>query len=60
MRRWPELSAHSLGVVADALAKAKAAYLARGLRMDSPHARGAIEAAAVAALAAGFHDRLPR
>jgi hypothetical protein len=51
MQRRPELSAHSLDVVADAMAKAKTEYLERGLRMNAPDARSAIESAAVAALA---------
>lgn len=51
MQRRPELLAHSLDVVADAMAKAKTEYLERGLRMDAPDARSAIESAAVAALA---------
>jgi hypothetical protein len=51
MQRWPELSTHSLDVVADAMTRAKAEYLARGHRMDAPDARSVIEAAAVATLA---------
>lgn len=51
MQRRPELLAHSLGVVADAIAQAQEQYLARGFRIDSPDARIAIESAAVAALA---------
>jgi hypothetical protein len=50
MMRRPELSAHSLDVVAHAMAEAKAQYLARGLHMDAPDARSAIESAALAAL----------
>jgi hypothetical protein len=51
MQRWPELSSHTLDVVADAMARAKAEYIARGHRMDAPDARSVIEAATVAALA---------
>jgi hypothetical protein len=51
IQRWPELSRHSPDVVADAMARAKAEYVGRGLRMDAPDARSVIEAAAVAALA---------
>lgn len=51
VQRRPELSAHTLEEVADALTRAKAEYLARGHRMDAPDARSVIEAAAVAALA---------
>jgi len=51
MQRRPELSVHSLDVVAQAMAEAKAQYLARGLRIDAPDARSAIESAAVAVLA---------
>lgn len=51
IQRWPELSRHSLDVVADAMARAKAEYVGRGLRMDAPDARSVIESAAVAALA---------
>ncbi len=50
-QRRPELSVYSLDVVADAMAQAKAHYLARGLRMDASDARNTIELAAVAALA---------
>lgn len=51
MQRWPELSIHTLDVVADAMMRAKAEYTARGNRMDAPEARSGIEAIAVAALA---------
>jgi hypothetical protein len=51
MQRRPELLAYSLEVVTDAMAQAKAEYLARGFRIDAPDARIAIESAAVAALA---------
>lgn len=51
MQRRPELLAHSLDEVADAIALAKARYLTCGFRMDAPDARIAIESAAVAALA---------
>ncbi len=56
VQRWPGLSRHSLDVVADALARAKAEYVGRGLRMDAPDARSVIESAAIAALA----DRVRR
>jgi hypothetical protein len=51
IQRWPELSRHSLDVVADAMSRAKAEYLGRGLRMDAPDARSVIESLAIAALA---------
>lgn len=56
MQRWPELSRHGLEAVADAMARAKAEYLGRGLRMDAPDARIVIESAAIAAL----NDRASR
>jgi hypothetical protein len=43
--------ARPLDVVVDAMAHAKAQYLACGFRMDTPDARIAIESAAIAALA---------
>lgn len=51
MHRRPELAAQSLDVVANAMVQAKAQYLQRGLRLDAPGAREAIEAEAVALLA---------
>ena len=51
MQRRPELAVHSLDVVSDAMVQAKAQYLSRGLRMDAPGAREAIETGAVALLA---------
>jgi hypothetical protein len=50
IQRRPELAAHPLDVVIDAMIQAKAQYLAQGLRMDAAGARGAIESAAVAIL----------
>lgn len=51
VQRRPELSAHTLEEVADAMTRAKEEYLARGHRMDAPDARSVIEGSAVAALA---------
>lgn len=51
MQRRPELAAHALETVADAMAQAKSRYLSRGLRMDAPDARESIESEAVALLA---------
>jgi hypothetical protein len=51
IQRRPELTRHSLDVVADAMARAKADYIGRGLRMDAPDAQIVIESAAIAALA---------
>ncbi len=56
MQRWPELRTHSLDVVTDAMVQAKAQYLSRGLRMDGPGAREAIETEAVALLAGRAGD----
>lgn len=51
IQRRPELSIHRLEVAADALARAKSDYVARGGRMDATDARTVIEDLAIAALA---------